>query len=75
MPPPSETSVLKRPGPDASVSAAHVDAALAWSAVAAAPPTLSSAVPISTPGTGAERVVGPSANSTMSGVAATEASS
>ena len=46
------------PAPDAAVSAFHVDAAVAWSAVAAAPPTLSRAAPTSTPGSGAPSVVG-----------------
>ena len=75
MPPPRASSVLNVPAPDASVSAFHVDAAVAWSAVAAAPPTLSRAAPTSTPGSGAPYVAGPSAYSTMIGVASTEASS
>ena len=67
--------MLKVEAPDAAVSAFHVEAAVAWSAVAAAPPTLSRGAPTSTPGSGAPNVAGPSANSRMTGVALTEASS
>ena len=66
MPPPNVFelgSAENMPGPaGASVSAAHVVAAAAWSATAAAASMLGSAAPTSTPGSGsALMATGPSA--------------